>query len=206
MEKKEKKISIGFRIIAMVVMCIVASILINIAFIIPNARTALTDATENNMLDLARSSSSLVDMQAEIVGLDQITPETLGEILGDVGIEDVSSSYAYVLDTDGIFVYHPKAEKIGTEVFNEVIGKLLEEIPTGNYEPCLVAHYTDENGVVKYASYQVSDKTKWITVIVANEEDIVAPIQKLAFISTGITIAASVLLLLISIVISRTIT
>lgn len=196
---------ITVRILRLVFLCIITSLVINIAVVIPNAKKALINSTENNMLDLVRSGSKLVDSEVDKLGVDQITPELLNSLLLDVTIAEVESSYAYVVNLDGIFLRHPKAEKVGTEVFNTNINELLSKIPSGNYDKTSIFHYTDENGVVKYASYYVSDLTQWVTVIVADEKDVLLPINTLQNKSVGITLVTSLVLICISLVLSRNI-
>ena len=174
-----KIFSIKLKILLLILVSIVAISGVVLAFIIPNAKSAVTTATENNMQDIVSLSSKLVDDQINLNGIDSVDATVLGTIFDGVGIEGVDSSYVYVVDENKMFIYHPKEEKIGTEVFNTTVSDLVDSIPSGNYEKEKIFHYTDENGVVKYAAYCVSDLSGWTTVIVGNEDDALATINSL---------------------------
>lgn len=194
--------SIGTKIIILVFACLLISLIVTDAYVIPKAKDAVSSATENNMLDLSTVSSQLVDMQVDELGKDKVTVSSLKEVIGDKDIANVSSSYIYVVDKDGKFLYHPKNEKVGTVVFNDDIMNLLKQIPSGKYEEAKVFHYTDENGVVKYASYQVSKKTGWVTVMVADEKDILASMNRMTYSNYIIMGITSLILLMIAIVLA----
>lgn len=204
--KKEKMISIRTKVVTLILVCILAVSAIMIILVIPKAKHAVATATENNMQDLVNLSSDLVDDQVTMLGEDHVTSDVLSSIVGSIGIEGVDSSYIYVVNSDKLFIYHPKDEKLGTEVFNDTISKLIDQIPSGNYTPKMVFHYTDENGVVKYAAYCVSDVTHWVTVIVGNEDDALASINNLQAGSIIIILICALALSLIGFVVANKIT
>ncbi len=202
----KKIFSIKLKILLLILVSIVAISGVVLAFIIPNAKSAVTTATENNMQDIVSLSSKLVDDQINLNGIDSVDATVLGTIFDGVGIEGVDSSYVYVVDENKMFIYHPKEEKIGTEVFNTTVSDLVDSIPSGNYEKEKIFHYTDENGVVKYAAYCVSDLSGWTTVIVGNEDDALATINSLQSGSILIIAICAILLLLVGIFIAIRIT
>ena len=65
---------------------------------------------------------------------------------------------------DKIFVYHPKPEKIGTEVFNSTVASLIDTIKKGSsYEKEKIFSYVDENGVHHDISYFLNNgKNNWV--------------------------------------------
>lgn len=203
---KKKTFSIKAKVLILILSCIIAISAVMIIFVIPKAKAAVTTATENNMQDIVNLSSGLVDDQVYILGKGKVDASVLGEIVGGVGIKGVDSSYIYVLNNSKKFIYHPKEDKLNTEVFIETLSKLIDQIPSGKYEKEKVFHYTDENGVVKYAAYCVSDTTHWVTVIVADEKDALASINALQFGSIGIVLACAVILFIIGFVVSSKIT
>ena len=146
------------------------------------------------MQDIVNLSSLLIDDQVSTLGESNVDSSILSSIVGDIGIQGVASSYIYVVNTDKNFIYHPTADKIGTEVFNTTISSLVDQIPNGSYESQHVFHYTDEKGVVKYAAYCVSDVTHWVTVIVGNERDVLAPINSLQNSTIFIILLCSIIL------------
>ena len=179
MKKKSINIySIYAKIIMLIVGCVLLFFLLNIIYIIPQSRSAVQKVTENNMQDIATLSSQLVDNLVDEYGEENTDYSVLKPVLDGKGLNGIDSSYVYVVDGEGTFLYHKKEEKIGTTVYNDDVTAILKAIPTGNYEENGVFHYVDENGVTKYGSYQVISSTKWVTVIVANESEIMAEINQ----------------------------
>ena len=194
------------KILSLILLCILAFSVIMVAVVIPSAKKAVTTATENNMQDIVNLSTDLVDDQVQMLGKEKVNASVIGEIVGNVGIQGVDSSYIYVVDNDKMFLYHPREEKLNTEVFNSTVSALVDAIPSGNYEKEKVFHYTDENGVVKYAAYSVSDSTGWVTVIVGDEKDALASITELGTSMTIIIILCAIVLVIIGIVMATKIT
>lgn len=204
--RNDVKLSIKIKILALILLCILAFSIIMLAVVIPSAKRAVTTATENNMQDIVDLCTDLVDDQITIKGQESVDAAVLGEIVGDVGIQGVDSSYIYVVDNNKMFLYHPKEEKLGTEVFNETVSALVDAIPGGNYEKEKVFQYTDENGVVKYAAYCVSDVTGWVTVIVGDEKDALASINALGRSMTIIILGCAIVLIILGVIVSIKIT
>ncbi|MCR5777351.1 MAG: Cache 3/Cache 2 fusion domain-containing protein [Lachnospiraceae bacterium] len=210
MKEKENQTNFGIysiqsKIIILVAVCILIMLLLNVLFILPKSRKTIQKATENNMLDIAVFSAQLIDKLAENGGNESLTTELLTAELSEKKIADVNSSYVYVVDGDGVFHYHKKPDKIGTVVFNDNVLALLKKIPTGNYTKSDVFHYTDENGVVKYAAYSVSEKNGWVSVIVANESEIMSEINEVRNISLLVTCILTIILIIGSIIVARSI-
>lgn len=169
--------SIYAKVIMLIVICVLLFFLLNIAYIIPQSRNAVKKTTENNMQDIATLSSLVVDGLVTEYGEDNVGYDILKSVLAGQGLNGIDSSYVYVVDGDGTFLYHKKEEKVGTTVYNDNVTAILKAIPTGSYEESGVFHYDDENGTTKYGAYQVVSSTKWVVVIVADETDIMAEIN-----------------------------
>ncbi len=198
--------SIRARIIRLAVVCIFCFILLITLVIIPRAKKAVKEATEKNMADIASFSAVIGDDLISEYGEENITTEILKENLSDKCIAGIKSSYVYVTDSDGIFLYHRKDDKIGTEAFNEYVQNLLKDIKTGSYEKGGIFHYTDENGINKYAAYKVSDVSKWVYVIVANEPEIMSNINEIRNFSAVATVVITLLLMIICMLSATSIT
>lgn len=198
--------SIKSKVLILILSCIILVSSVVIIFIIPRAKSSVTKATEHNMQDIVNLSSLLIDDQVSTLGQSNVDSSILESIVGDISIQGVDSSYIYVVNTNKNFIYHPTKDKIGTEVFNTTISSLIDQIPNGNYNSHLVFHYTDENGVVKYAAYCISDVTHWVTVIVGNESDALAPINSLQNSSIFIILLCAVILSILGYIMARKIT
>jgi methyl-accepting chemotaxis protein len=189
--------SILTKILLIVIISILGFTALNVGFIIPKAKNEIQKTIENNMQDLATLSAEVVQKEIDDVGEANVDYQALKPLLEGRGLNGIESSYLYVVDSDGIFLYHKKEDKIGTEIFNENVQDILSKIPSGSYEANGVFHYTDENGVVKYGAYQVLDEEGWVAVVVADEPEIMAEINAIkttGFLLSGI-VAVVILLI-----------
>jgi len=212
MERTEKKAngvglhSIYVKIVVLVVVAIILFIAMNIGYIIPSAKKTIQTVNENNMQDLATLSSELVESEIREYGEEGVTYDVLLPIFEGRGLNGVDSSYIYVVDEEGTFLYHKKEDKIGTTVTNASVKELLTQIPTGNYQSSGIYHYLDENGVSKYSAYKVIDSVGWVSVCVADETDIMAEINSIRNIGILMSAIVAVIALLIGFIAAGTIT
>ena len=102
----------------------------------------------------------------------------LKEHFQNVGVEGISSSYAYIVSSDGTMLYHPTAEKIGKSVENAVIKGVVSELKNGQKPENKVVTY-DFNGVNKYAAYNISKDQSKIVVISADESEVLQPVNNM---------------------------
>lgn len=89
----------------------------------------MKDLTQNYLYDITMSAGERVDLA--ISGKDKETilnSESLRQLVGNVGIADIDSSYAYVVGSDGIMLYHPTESKIGQPVENVVVSGVVKQI------------------------------------------------------------------------------
>ena len=114
--------------IAMVLVVMVALILTTV----PSSQATLTETTKNYLNDIALAYGSSVEADVNAVGVEHILNlENLSHRLTGVGVEGITSSYAYVVDGKGVMLFHPTAEKIGKPVENEVVKGLVAQIQSG---------------------------------------------------------------------------
>lgn len=161
--------SIRTKILILVIAAIVLTSCIFLWTIIPVMKENLSEINENYMKDVVISYGELLD-KALSVDETMLDSEHLENMIGDVSINDVPSSYAYVVDADGIMLFHPKQEKIGQMVENEVIVNLVDELKGGKTAEPSVSSYMFR-GMKKYAAYYVGTDAKYIFVISADEEE-----------------------------------
>ncbi len=198
--------SIYVKILVLVVISILAFFILNIAFIIPRAKGTIQSVNEHNMQDLATLCAKIVEEEIAANGIEGVNYESLQPILDGKGLNGIASSYIYVINEEGTFLYHKKPEKIDTKVQNAVINELLTQIPSGNYVPANTTRYVDENGVVKYSAYQVIDSVGWVTVCVADDKDIMATINTIRNFGMIFSGIVAVLVLVIGVISARGIT
>ena len=198
--------SIYVKILSLVVISIVVFCVLNIAFIIPRAKATIQSVNEHNMQDLATLCNEIVEQEIEANGVENVNYELLKPILDGRGLNGIESSYVYVINEEGTFIYHKKPDKIDTKVTNAVINELLTKIPSGNYDAADVSRYKDENGVIKYSAYQVMKSTGWVTVCVADDKEIMAEINSIRNLGLIISLIVSIVVLLIGIISAKGIT
>lgn len=198
--------SIYVKILLLIVVSIIAFIILNLAFIIPSAKKTIKTVNEHNMQDLATLCAELVEQEINANGVDGVTYEVLKPVLEGRGLNGFESSYIYVINEEGTFIYHRKPDKLDTKVANAAINELITQIPTGNYVSADISHYTDENGVVKYSAYQVIDSTGWVTVCVADDTEMMAEINQIRNLGLLFSCIVGVVIFIVGIVSARGIT
>lgn len=198
--------SIYVKILVLIVVSIIAFITLNLAYIIPSAKKTIQTVNEHNMQDLATLCAELVEQEINANGVENVTYDVLKPIMEGRGLNGFESSYIYVINEEGTFIYHRKPDKLDTKVTNAVINELLTKIPTGNYVSADISHYTDENGVVKYSAYQVIDSTGWVTVCVADDTEMMAEINQVRNLGLIFSCIVGIIIFIIGIVSARGIT
>ena len=87
------------------------------------SRTNYDDTYKKYVLSLAEEVADVID---------ETDVTDYSSILKNVKLKDIDSSYSYLVDSDGIVLYHPTKEKIGTQITNEVVNNLVDEMKSGN--------------------------------------------------------------------------
>lgn len=176
-EKREhKKIpifsSLKFKMVLMLIVATAVTAATLLLIMVPFSERQIKNETKNYMYDIAQSSCSILDI------MTSTDDAALKEHFQNVGVEGISSSYAYIVSSDGIMLYHPTAEKIGKSVENAVIKDVVSELKNGQKPENKVVTY-DFNGVNKYAAYNISKDQSKIVVISADESEVLQPVNNM---------------------------
>jgi methyl-accepting chemotaxis protein len=99
--------------------------------------------------------------------------EQLNEILGGRGIENMNSSYLYLVDKEGTMLYHSSKDKIGGKVENPAVNGLVNELAAGR---------NIESGTTKY-NYKGADKLAAFYVLSDQSAIVVGTVDYLEAIS-----------------------
>lgn len=174
--RKEKKVafihSIKFKII-LLVFCVVELAIIGAMTNAQQKTQRLVSGIDSNyIMSVANVSARSLDQAG-----DSMDAQVYAELLQDVGMSGVASSYAYLVAPDGTMLYHPTADKIGQPVENSVVLGVVEEIKAGKKPADQVVTY-DFKGVTKFAAYALTD-TNQIVVVTADEEEMFAPVDEM---------------------------
>lgn len=193
--KKQEQIQVSFfkRIGLKITLAIAAAALLAsvfcMAITIPNSIEMASTITQNEMKSLITAYST--QMETRLAAEKTLSYESYLEVLKDLKIEGVESSYAYLVDSTGMMQYHPTKEKVGKSVENAVVKGLVERLKKGEKVESEVVEY-EYHGSIKYAGYSVlSDKS--ILVITADKDDILSDISRVT--SIGIIGGLGVILL-----------
>lgn len=172
--------SISFKIMALVAVCITVTVTICTLILVNNSKSEITGVTKDYMLYVAKSNKEALNKSG-----GQTSPIMLETIIGDVKIDGVESSYGYLVSPDGDMLYHPTKEKIGSKVENAVVSGLVSQISAGQMPKDDVVTY-EYKGANKLASYVITN-SKQIFVVTADEDDVLAPMNKVT--RNGIIVA-----------------
>lgn len=199
MEKEKKVIkkaggvniihSINTKIIVTIICSVLVAVLICMFTVIPSCKSSLEASTKSYMLNMASNERTILDYA---FGEKVVTAEEYAEVLSNVKVDGVDSSYAYLVGADDIMKYHPTPDKIGSAVENAVVTGLVAEIKAGNIPEDNVITY-EFKGVWKYASYAIT-KNKDILVVTADEAEVMKPINNV--IKTATTVSVFVIVLI----------
>lgn len=200
-EKREhKKIpifsSLKFKMVLMLIVATAVTAATLLLIMVPFSERQIKNETKNYMYDIAQSSCSILDT------MTSTDDAALKEHFQNVGVEGISSSYAYIVSSDGTMLYHPTAEKIGKSVENAVIKGVVSELKNGQKPENKVVTY-DFNGVNKYAAYNISKDQSKIVVISADESEVLQPVNNMMKLAVFALIVVVVIVSAIGIVITE---
>lgn len=131
--------------------------------------------------------------------------ESFSKYLKNIKVGDTKSSYAYLVDSKGIMLYHPTKDKIGKPVTNEAIKAIIGKIQNGEKVQNGIVDYTFE-GKAKIASYSHLPLSNWLIVVSGDIEEIQAPVTKARDGAIIISVIAIILSLIVGYIFSRQIT
>lgn len=175
-EKKEKKSglhSMRFNVVQLVLLSIIISVASLLIMIIPVADNAISTLAESYMRDVCDTCGLNVDAALNRSGNVILNQAYLETLIGDVRINDLDSSYAYVVGSDGTMIYHPDESKVGQSVENPAIKQVVADLEAGKEQQDGMAIY-EFRGAEKYAAYYVTSNKAAILVITADRGDILS--------------------------------
>lgn len=194
-EKKKVKFlhSMKFKLISLFVAGIVLSSILLMSISVSQTQKSTRVLVQDYMLSAAETNGYIMNTVYQLQGESCLQDQAmLTQILSDVKIEGMDSSYAYLVSSDGTMLYHPTPEKIGSPVENEVVTKLVADLQKGIIaEPDCVAY--EFKGAMKYASYYINSQGNYILVVTADESDAFASVTHTRNVLVGIMLLVMVL-------------
>lgn len=131
-----------------------------------------------------------------------IFADNMIKYLDELKVNGAESSYAYLLDENGNYIYAPDSEKIGQPIEIEEIKNIVSMIQNGNQVDSSNINYNYE-GQQKFAAYTVIPKTNWLLVVNGNLDEILAPINDMSIFAIIIGLIAIVLAFVLSLYTSK---
>lgn len=199
--QNKKRGTIATKIIIVVALSVIVTNSICLFLIGSNSRKQLTQTTQNAMINMVDSSASLINNAMKEKNVDELTYEEYTELVGDVKMKGIESSYIYVVSEDGTMLYHPTQEKVGQAVENEVVKGLVGQLAAGQKPERSVTDYNFK-GVIKYAAYEILDNND-IVVISADESDALAGIKRVTNISIFLEIVIAIVAAVIAFIFGK---
>lgn len=174
---------VGVMVIAMTILSVCLSVVL-----IRNLRIPLMQLNQNYLFDLAVAYGEKVQEEIEMMGYNTaVYYGNLSEALGEVGLDGVPSSYAYLVSGDGTMLYHPTQEKVGQPVENAVVKNVVEQIKTGTLPGPEVVEY-EFKGAMKYAAYYVTESGHCILVVSADKDELMSTVHRVTLTGTACTV------------------
>ncbi len=127
--------------------------------------------------------------------------ESFSRYLENIKIGDIESSYAYLIDRQGILIYHPEKENIGKAIEVESIKAISEKVSKGSkVDIDVIDHKYNNKDFI--SAYGVLPKTNWLLVIDADADEMRTPVDamalRIAIIAIGMIILQGIIILIIS--------
>ena len=116
------------------------------------------------------------------------------DALTGISVYGSDSSYACLLDSNGVYIYHPDESLIGTKSASPITAALAEQIAAGT-APSVQLSTDDEAG--QYIAYNVSSLNNWILCLVVDQDVILDPINNMR--QRAVTISIAICLIVIAI-------
>lgn len=197
--KTNKKIgffkSIKFKVVALTLASVIVTFFIIELILLNSTKSMLKETNGNYLLDITMLTCDKLNDSLDQKGEEEtMAYENLDAIFGEIGLEGVSSSYAYVVSADGTMLYHPTQEKVGNAVENACVKQVVSDIAAGTAKAGdseFVSYLY--KGAQKYAAYEIASNMA-IVVVTADEDDIMSAQQtlilKATFAGIGILILA----------------
>lgn len=129
----------------------------------------------------------------------------LDYILNNVGIDTMESSKAYLVDTQGKFLYHDNADMLGKQIEgNTVIQSVLDTLQTGMITTADVRECTIDGREV-YIAFMCT-VNDWVIFVQADKADVMKPVNTISAICAAIGLVLLLAALGIGMVVTQMIT
>ncbi|MDE7258442.1 MAG: methyl-accepting chemotaxis protein, partial [Lachnospiraceae bacterium] len=116
----------------------------------------------------------------------------LADELTDISVFDSDTSYACLLDSNGVFIYHPNESMVGTKSDNPTITEVVEQIAAGSAP---AAGLVTNESTGQYLAYNVSDLNNWIFCLLMDQDVILDPLEEMRQSAVSTSIATCLIII-----------
>ncbi len=163
--------SMRFRLMSLLVGGILLTAVVLLGVSLSQTQKSIRSIVQSYMLTTAKDNGTIMDTVLDAKGAEVLNDaDVLSGLLANVKVEDMESSYAYLVSADGTMLYHPTADKIGSPVENEVVTALVADLKGGKIADPACVEY-NFRGVIKYAAYYINPQGSYILVVSADQSD-----------------------------------
>lgn len=174
MKGSEKKVGlfskISFKVVLIIALAGALTSTLTMLMTVPRSTAKVEEMTENEMTSLTKAYSA--DLNDKLTEKNVLSYDGYANLLKDVKISELESSYAYLVDNEGIMRFHPTEEKVGKAVENAVVKDVVSRLKNGEKVTNDFVTY-EFKGAMKYAAYEVL-RDQSIFVITADKDDALA--------------------------------
>ncbi|MBD5486076.1 MAG: methyl-accepting chemotaxis protein [Lachnospiraceae bacterium] len=116
----------------------------------------------------------------------------LADELTDISVFDSDTSYACLLDSNGVFIYHPNESLVGTKSDNPTITAVVDQIAAGSAP---AAGLVTNESTGQYLAYNVSDLNNWIFCLLMDQDVILDPLVEMRQSAVSTSIATCLIII-----------
>lgn len=189
--------SISFKVTLVVILASMLCISANVINAEKSAEKAIRDLNGEYLLSIAVNAAQTISSIPE----DQLTDETCAEIIRSVKMEGHESSYSYLMDADGLIIYHPSAEKIGQPSETPAIREIVDQLKNGSVPDTGLLTYA-WNGAEKSAAYAATSQ-KMVVLATVEEKDILDPVNRMVSSMILVSLVTTLICMIAAYLISR---
>ncbi len=188
------------KVTLLVIVCVAVAVSITVGALLSNTKEMVVNSSIGQMLNMATSYGNIVDNAEKGKALEN---EQYAELLSELKIDSMQSSYCFLLNKSGIITYHSDSSQIGKPNRIPFITELIGQINRGVVPETLTASYEDEDtGKEVYCSYYLT-ACKSVLVVCADADELMSPLKDFIMQSVSILIAMLILAIIVSNIVVR---
>ncbi len=192
--------SMRFKVLLMIAISAVFTSGIIVAILLPTFNSMMSSTNHDYLLDMSKAYGKVMDDSYNALHDGILEYEVLDDMLGEVKISGLSTSYAYVVDSSGTMLYHPTQEKVGNPVENVMVKGLVADIQAGkDLSGDIDSIEYLFKGKIKMASYHVGPSNRYILIVTADKDEVMLKVNKVARTAILLAVIAFVVVMGVSV-------